>query len=199
MPVSVARTVVTDITQDQFSSIQVKVADHNSVGEIANTTEQRLLILRHVNSNTKDFTVTTAQAMQQRISSVMDTLDMFLTGIAAISLLVGAIGIANTMFTSVFRRKKEIGIMKALGARRKDIIGIFLLESVMLSLIGAALGAVFGAVVGYALNALYGLPFDIDAFVVIICVIIGVSVGVIAGILPARSAASIDAIEAMRG
>jgi ABC-type antimicrobial peptide transport system permease subunit len=144
------------------------------------------------------FSVITSKFIIDMANQSLNILYLGATSVGLIASLVSAVGIGNTMFTSVFRRKKEIGIMKALGAKRKDIIGIFLLESVTLSVSGAALGAIFGAAVGYALKAVYGLPFEIDAFVVILSIAIGVFVGVVAGILPARSAASIDAIEAMR-
>jgi putative ABC transport system permease protein len=145
-----------------------------------------------------DFSVMTTKFMIDMANQSLNILYLGVTAVGLIASLVSAVGISNTMFTSVFRRRKEIGIMKSLGAKRRDIIGIFLLESITLSLMGAALGALFGAFIGYALKALYGLPFEIDAFVVILAVAIGVAVGVVAGILPARSAASINAIEAMR-
>ena len=144
------------------------------------------------------FSVITSQFI---IDTVNDSLNILYAGATAVGLiasLVSAVGIANTMFTSVFRRKKEIGIMKAIGAKKNDIIMIFLLESIILSLVGALLGAVFGTVVGVLLKEFYGMPFVVDWIVVVIAVLVGIFVGVIAGILPARSAASIDAIEAIR-
>jgi putative ABC transport system permease protein len=176
----------------------VQVSKGCDIEDTKSQIESLLARRRGVSIENAGFSVITTKFIIDMVNQSLNVLYIGATAVGLIASLVSAVGIANTMFTSVFRRKKEIGIMKALGARRRDIIGIFLLESVLLSLIGAALGGAFGAIVGYALNAIYGLPFDIDAFVVIICVIIGVSVGVIAGILPARSAASIDAIEAMR-
>jgi putative ABC transport system permease protein len=209
MPVSAARTVVTDITQDQFSSIQIKVTDPNSVGDVANTTEQRLLILRHVSSNTKDFTVTTAQAMQQRISSVMDTMDMFLTGIAAISLLVGAIGIANTMFMSVMERTRQIGVLKALGTTNTEVTKLFLTESAIMGFIGGLVGIFLGFIISGTIAELgvrmmgAGMGRGVFTTVItpeLILSMLGFSViiGAVSGLLPARRAAGLLPVEALR-
>ena len=209
MPASAARTVITDIGANQFSSIQIKVSDSKMAGEIANTTEERLMIQRHVNADTKDFTITTAQAMQARISSVMDTMSMFLTGIAAISLFVGAIGIANTMFMSVMERTRQIGVLKALGTTNMEITKLFLTESAIMGFIGGLMGIFLGFIASGTISELGvrmlgagmrggSMSTVITPELVLFSLGFSVFIGAVSGLLPARRAAGLQPIEALR-
>jgi putative ABC transport system permease protein len=210
MPISAARTIITDVGTDQFSSIQVKVTNAESVGEVANNTEQKLLLSRHVTADTKDFTITSAQSMQQTISSVMGTMDLFLAGIAAISLLVGAIGIANTMFMSVMERTRQIGILKALGATNSEIMKLFLLESAMIGFIGGLIGVFLGFIASGVISELgvrmigtgvRGIENGITVItpeLVFFAIGFSVLIGVVSGLFPARRAAKLQPVEALR-
>jgi putative ABC transport system permease protein len=210
MPVDAARTIITDVGADQFSSIQVKVADADSIGEIINDTEQKLLLSRHVTADTKDFTITSAQSAQQTISSVMGTMDLFLAGIAAISLLVGAIGIANTMFMSVMERTRQIGILKALGATNSEVMKLFLLESAMIGFIGGLIGVFLGFIASGAISELgirmigtgvRGIENGITVItpeLVFFAVGFSVLIGIVSGLFPARRAARLQPVEALR-
>jgi putative ABC transport system permease protein len=184
--------------QGKRDEAEIQVAPGCDINAVKSNIESLLARRRGTSVENADFSVVTTQFIIDKVNDSLNVLYIGATAVGLIASLVSAVGIANTMFTSVFRRKKEIGIMKALGAKRSDIINIFLFESVMLSLIGAALGAAFGILVGIAIKELYGIPFAVDYMVAAVAVIVGVAIGVIAGILPARSAASIDAIEAMR-
>lgn len=196
IPLKAAENVMN--MQGKRDEAEIQVAPGCDINTVKSSIESLLARRRGTSVANADFSVITTQFIIDRVNDSLSVLYIGATAVGLIASLVSAVGIANTMFTSVFRRKKEIGIMKALGAKRSDIINIFLFESVMLSLIGAALGAAFGIAAGIALNRLYGIPFAVDYMVVAVAVIVGVAIGVIAGILPARSAASIDAIEAMR-
>jgi len=210
MPASAARTAVEDMGTNQFSSIQVKVTDSKLVNETSNAIEQRLLVLRRVTENTKDFTVTSAQAMQETISSVMDTMNLFLTGIAAISLLVGAIGIANTMFMSVMERTRQIGVLKALGTTNSEVMKLFLIESAMIGFIGGLIGIFLGFIASGIISELgarlmigAGMRGSTSITVItpeLILFAIGFSVfiGALSGLLPARRAANLQPVEALR-
>ncbi|MCX6773951.1 MAG: FtsX-like permease family protein, partial [Candidatus Micrarchaeota archaeon] len=162
--------------------------------------EVEILLARRtgVSPENAGFSVITSQFIIDMVNDSLNILYAGATAVGLIASLVSAIGIANTMFTSVFRRKKEIGIMKAIGAKKNDIIMIFLLESIILSLTGALLGAIFGTLIGMGLKEFFNIPFVVDWVVVVIAIVVGIFVGVVAGFLPARSAASIDAIEAIR-
>ena len=210
MPVSAARTIVEGLTQNQLSSIQLKVADASSAITLASTIEQRLMLSRHVTNTTKDFTVTSAQAMQETISSVMGTMNLFLGGIAAISLLVGAIGIANTMFMSVMERTKQIGTLKALGTTSSEIMKLFLLESSIIGFIGGLIGIFLGFIasgiiseLGVRLMGAAGGRMGAGTTVItpeLVLFALGFSivVGALSGIIPARNAAKLQPVEALR-
>jgi len=211
MPINSARTIITSVTINQFSSIQVKVADAGLVSEVINSTEEKLLLSRHVTASTKDFTITSAQQMQTTISSVMGTLDLFLTGIAAISLLVGAIGIANTMFMSVMERTRQIGTLKALGATNFEIMKLFVFESAMIGFMGGLIGIFLGFIASGTISELGvrmigvggrlgsgGSVTVITPQLVLFSMGFSVIIGAISGLIPARRAASLQPIEALR-
>jgi putative ABC transport system permease protein len=210
MPVSAARTIVEGLTQTQLSSIQVKVADASSAVTLASTIEQRLMLSRHVTNTTKDFTVTSSQAMQETISSVMGTMNLFLGGIAAVSLLVGAIGIANTMFMSVMERTKQIGTLKALGTTNSEIMKLFLFESSIIGFMGGLIGIFLGFIasgiiselgvrmMGAAGGRMSAGTTVITPELVLFALGFSIVVGALSGIIPARRAAALQPVEALR-
>ena len=127
-----------------------------------------------------------------------DILTLFLAFIAGISLLVGGIGVMNIMLVSVVERKKEIGIRKAVGAKQKDIISLFLIESVLLSLTGGVIGVVLGVVVTYFISIYKHWQFTIFPLPIILGFTVSVLCGIFFGLYPAYKAAKLDPIEALR-
>jgi len=130
-------------------------------------------------------------------------MQVVLVGIAAISLIVGAIGIMNSMYTSVLERTREIGVMKAIGAKNKDILTIFLIESGLIGLVGGILGTVLGASLAVAVgpfskNAGFTLHITIEPFVILLGLLFAFVVGIIAGVLPAWQASKLKPIDALR-
>ena len=204
MPIDDARDILSK-KSDYYDSIVFKVNDPAITILAANTTDQRLLLSRHLTSNTKDFTITTAKAIQERLTDVTQTFTLFLGAIAAVSLIVGAVGIANTMFTSVLEKTREIGIMKAIGAKNRDILLIFLLNSGFVGLVSGIIGIGFGVVVSYVLpNFLSGIGPGGSVRTVIPLGLLGeallvsVAIGMIAGAIPAIRASRQRPVDALR-
>jgi putative ABC transport system permease protein len=131
-------------------------------------------------------------------SGLSNTFFMATIGIAAVSLVVGGIVIMNIMLVSVTERTREIGIRKALGARRDDVLLQFLIESVTLALVGGALGVLTGVVIAEGVTAIIGMPSSIKLWAVAAGLTVAASVGVFFGVYPARKAARLDPIVALR-
>jgi putative ABC transport system permease protein len=121
-----------------------------------------------------------------------------LAGIASISLIVGGIGIMNIMLVSVRERTREIGIRKSIGARSRDILSQFLVESVTLSLLGGLVGAALGVVATFLISGFAEWDVALDVTTIVIAVGFSVAIGVIFGVWPARQAARLDPITALR-
>ncbi len=210
MTIQAAREILTDIDSNEYSSIQVKVADTNAIDQTIENVEQVLYTSRMVTSDTADFTVTSPTSMLETIQSTMATLTFFLTGIAAISLLVGAIGIANTMFMSVMERTRLIGILKSIGTRNSEIMKMFLTESGIIGLMGGLLGIFLGFIVvgvissiGFNIMGMGRMGTNTSVAVVtpellLFVVAFSTIIGIVSGLIPARKAASLQVVEAMR-
>jgi len=156
-------------------------------------------ILTEAHDYTEDFTVTDQDGMIGSFSKIFDALRFMLVGIACISLLVGGIGIMNIMLVSVRERTQEVGIRKAVGAKKKDIGVQFLIEAVTLSLCGGMLGIAIGWLGAFIIRLIYpSLPVQLSAWSVITAFTFSLSVGVFFGVYPAMKAAGVDPVEALR-
>ena len=157
---------------------------------------KRILLARH---GREDFTVTTQEQMLDVLGSILNVLTFAVAAIGGISLLVGAIGIVTIMTIAVNERTGEIGLMRALGARQAQIMGLFLGEAAVLAAIGGLAGLVMGLGVASLLRlAIPELPVHTPWIYVVLAEVLAVVLGIISGILPARRAARLDPVEALR-
>jgi putative ABC transport system permease protein len=184
---------------DTVRTIGVSVADPAGM-TAASTAITALLRDRHelAATDTADFNVFNQTQLLEAASSISATLTLLLGGIASISLIVGGIGIMNIMLVSVRERTREIGIRKAIGARRRDILAQFLVEALTLSLLGGLIGIVVGLVVSAGIGQLAGWGFQFDPSTIVAAVVFSLAVGVVFGVWPARQAARLDPITALR-
>ncbi len=202
MPVQMAYQVMDDKEKNIYDALVVKIKKEDQLDEVMTKIENKLMISRHVTNKTKDFSVISSKKMQQRRAEMMSSMNAFLLAIAAVSLIVGSVGIANTMFTSVLEKTKEIGIMKAIGARNNDILLIFLFNAAFIGLVGGIIGIFLGAIFSYFLPTLMGnLPVDtmmVSLNSIIIALFVSVAVGILAGTIPAYRASKLKPVDALR-
>lgn len=171
------------------------VARSEDLVEKAAREVKEVLLRRH---GREDFRIDLMEESMAMLDTVMNALTGIVAGIAAISLLVGGIGIANIMLVAVTERIREIGVRKAVGAKKRDILIQFLIEAVVISLFGGAIGIIAG--VGVSSLAMYaiGLPLIVSYQTILIATIVSIAVGIASGVYPAMRAAALDPVEALR-
>ncbi len=184
---------------DHLSEIDVQAVETVEVDKVKGEIE-RVLRARHriEEGEESDFSVRSQAEILERVSEVTGTFTLLLGGIAAISLLVGGIGIMNIMYVTVAERTREIGIRKAVGAKNRDILRQFLSEAVLLSGLGGVAGAAFGAALAALLSRLFGMSIAIEPGHVLLALSFSAGIGVFFGYYPARRAAKLNPIDALR-
>jgi len=186
----------------ESASAQYGITSIARIDVAANSPELIPIVIRQINETllkrltTDDFSIETADSLSSTISSITGMLSLALGGIAAISLLVGGIGVANIMLVSVTERTKEIGLRKALGAKRNDILKQFLIEAVMLSVTGGIVGIVLG--MGVSIIIAIILVSTVTPWSVILAFGFSVAIGIIFGMAPAIRASKLSPIDALR-
>jgi putative ABC transport system permease protein len=154
------------------------------------------LLARH---GREDFTITTQEDMLRTLSNILDILTMAVGALGSISLLVGGVGIVTIMTIAVTERTGEIGLLVALGAPRRTILGLFLGEAVALSALGGVMGLLLGMGLAQLIHlAVPALPVHTPLTYVVLAEAVAVAIGLLAGVLPARSAARLDPVAALR-
>jgi putative ABC transport system permease protein len=184
------RASVQSIYLQATSTATLSAADQEATSELDN--------LHHVSAVDPDFTITAQQSLVSTATSVDKTLTVLLSGIAALSLLVGGIGVMNIMLVSVTERTREIGLRKALGARPSTIRSQFLVEASVLGLAGGVLGAALGIAGAIVLPHLIGDPIAISPTATVGAIAVSIAVGLIFGVYPATRAARLAPIDALR-
>ncbi len=189
---------------DNIDIIAAKVKNKDDMAKAKEDIEKLLRQRRDVEKGKEDFEVSTPESLLDQVNGVINAIQIFIVLIASISIVVGAIGIINTMATSVIERKKEIGIMKAIGARNKHIFLLFLVESGFLGFIGGLLGILLGISIGYfgvlGINSFVGATTkpSINFLLIFLTMISSFLIGATAGIIPAMSAAKQNPVDVLR-
>jgi len=190
---------------DRVDAIVVQIKEGEDINLVAEDVGKKLRKSRGVTEKTQDFSISTPEELLKSFGTILNIITAFLSGIAAISLLVGGIGIMNTMYTSVVERTREIGVMKAIGARNKDIMLIFLIESGLLGLVGGILGAIIGLGMAFGVSSLASsflgeniLAVSISWPLLIFAVAFSFAIGTLSGIMPAIQASRLNPVEALR-
>jgi putative ABC transport system permease protein len=181
--------------RDSLVAIDVLYSEGADSSEVS-AAIRRVLTARH---GSEDYTITTQEQMLETLGSVLNVLTFAVGALGGISLLVGGVGILTIMTITVSERTGEIGLLRALGARRAHILGLFLGEAIILAALGGGSGLIIGIGGGQLLHLLIpALPVHISWFYVLLAEGLAIVIGLLAGVLPARHAAQLDPIEALR-
>ena len=190
---------------DEIDMIIAQVEEPKEIKDVGDRIEKAMRKDRNLDLGEEDFSVQTPLEAVSAVNSVLTSINLVVVGIAMISLIVGGIGIANTMYTSVLERRREIGTMKAIGAKNSDILWIFLIESGLMGLVGGLIGVAIG--LGMALsvassaNSYFGLEIitvDISIPLIITAIIFSFSIGVLFGVIPSYQASKLKPVDALR-
>jgi len=193
VPLSTGQRLIGSTT---ISTVYLKGESEDQMDTVMNLVETKMASL--FPSQTDSYSVTNQQDVMDTMSSVSDTMTLMLGGIASISLLVGGIGIMNIMLVSVSERTKEIGIRKAIGAKRRDVLVQFLIEAVVLSGVGGLIGIVSGVGIGKLVSSLFSLSVSFSSNVILFSFLFSLVVGVVFGVFPANKASKLNPIQALR-
>jgi putative ABC transport system permease protein len=199
MPISVGKNLFGN--EDKYNFITVNVKEGADIDKVAKDIHDAL----KKSFGDDDFSVMTAEQLAETIGSILGVITLFISGVAGISLLVGAVGISNTMHMSILERRKDIGILKALGAETTDILMIFIVESGFLGLFGGLIGTIVGIVVAKLIEQVAHKSgyLMVNAWIswelIIGVLLFSFIVGVISGYFPARSGAKLNPVETLRG
>jgi putative ABC transport system permease protein len=203
VPITTARDRVVSRAGSNVDGIYVQATSATAVNEASAQISNIMRLRHHVAVGKEDFSVLNQQSLLTTATSITGILTAFLGGIAAISLLVGGIGIMNIMLVSVVERTREIGLRKALGARNRDILTQFLAESSFLSLMGGLIGILFGWLISLVIGQIASangtaLNPAVSLNAVLLATTFSIAVGLFFGIYPARRAARLEPVEALR-
>lgn len=181
------------------SSIALTVSDEEQADTVVEEITSLLRTRHRLGPNVdNDFGIKSMQEIAETVTEATGTMTLLLGAIAAISLLVGGIGVMNIMLVSVLERTREIGIRKALGARERDIWAQFLLEAAFLTFAGGIIGVIVGWIVSYLVSSMGLMTTLVTADIIILAVSVSVGIGLFFGFYPAWNASRLNPIEALR-
>lgn len=202
LPIDTAREIFDE--PEKLDAILIQVKEGYNPSDVADKIKDAMRKDRDLKKGEEDFTVSTSEQLMAQIGTILGIIQMIFVGIAGISLLVGGVGIMNTMYTSVLERRKEIGIMKAIGAKNSDVLSIFLIESGSLGFVGGVIGVTLGigmAKVVEIYASLAGFPM-LKASITPQLILLGFGFaflfGTLCGTLPARQASKLKPVDALR-
>lgn len=181
--------------QDKFMALQAKARDANEMNRVMEVVKN---LLKTRGSEPNIYNVySTSQGLDQ-FNNILNMLSLFISGVAAISLFVGGIGVMNIMLVSVTERIREVGLRKAIGAKTGHILIQFLIEAVILTFFGG----IIGVVIGYSLALLVGMFIQtspiLSPVIVFVCIFVSTMIGLVFGVYPAKKAAALEPMEALR-
>jgi putative ABC transport system permease protein len=190
---------------DSVNAIAVKVKDITDIDNVKSNLEELLRKERNVGKGEEDFSVESPESTLATLNDILFGVQLFISIIAFISIIVGSIGITNTMYTSVLERTKEIGIMKSIGAKNSTIFKIFLIESGFLGFIGGIIGVIIGIILAYSFAFLGRISLgsdlikaDISISIILFSILFSTIVGLIAGSIPAIQASRKNPVDSLR-
>lgn len=191
--------------KDEFSLITAEVDRGFQPSDVAARVEEKIRQDRKQKKGNEDFTVQTSEELFTSFTTILGIVQAVIVGIAAISLLVGSIGVMNTMYTAVLERTREIGIMKAVGAKNRDVLLLFLVESGLYGLVGGIVGIAFGLGLGKAVEIVAGSALGSDLLkasmspaLIFGALAFSFILGCVSGVAPARQAARMNPVQALR-
>jgi len=204
VPLTTAQTrLLRRSSRDRVDMLLVQAVSADAVPQASEEVSQILRTRHRTEIGADDFTLLSQQDFLDTAATITNVLTIFLGGIAAISLLVGGIGIMNIMLVSVTERTREIGLRKALGARKSDILIQFLTESAVLSLVGGIIGIILGWIIAFGVGRIAeasntDITPAIGIDIILLATIFSTAVGLFFGIYPANRAANLEPVEALR-
>jgi putative ABC transport system permease protein len=185
------------LAKNEVAFIYIDLDEGYDANEVKELIEVKIANNHKVSVEDKDFSIITADFINDTVGSILGTISSLLFAITAVATVVGGIGISNTMFMSVMERVREIGIMKSMGATRKDILLIFLTESAVIGFIGGLIGFIIGVII-LSIAGEFGIPYLIRYRWIIFVFAFSIGVGVVAGFIPSLNASKMDPVEALR-
>lgn len=184
---------------DNIQEIDVSVYDTNQINQTIEDVEVLLRDRHDIDEGEEDdFQIQSAQDILTTVQTITGLLTTMIAAISGISLIVGGVGVMNIMLVSVTERTKEIGLLKAIGAKERDILTQFLIEAVVMTLLGGLIGIILGVSGAFIISVVVGIPFVLDIAAIIIAVGVSTLVGVVFGLYPAQRAARLSPIDALR-
>lgn len=185
--------------EEKLQEIDVSVKDTNALNQTMKDVEEILREKHGLKEKDKnDFQMSSAKDIISTVQTITNLLTTLIAAISGISLVVGGVGIMNIMLVSVTERTKEIGLLKSIGARKRDILIQFIVESVVMSLIGGSVGILIGITGAFIISIIVKIPFIIDPLSIVVAVGVSTLIGIIFGLYPARRAANLSPIDALR-
>jgi putative ABC transport system permease protein len=185
--------------EDRIQEIDISVHDTSQINQTIEDVETLLRDRHNIDEGEEDdFRIASAQDILSTVETITSMLTLMIAAISGISLIVGGVGVMNIMLVSVTERTKEIGLLKAIGAKERDILTQFLIEAVVMTLLGGLIGILFGISGAFLIAQIAGIPFVVSPVAVLLAVGVSSLVGIAFGLYPARKAARLSPIDALR-